>query len=176
MLSAACVSRRCRLRLLATVCWVNSVIKLNKQEHYSVLLQNEKEHVEPCCMVFMQNHAARFYMCKKTRKTGAGQSSIWGRYLASHLRTPYWACAVPSRWKGFLPPFLPVLGGYHKHPGHHLGIPVWSPQGITSLKVIPWLKTGLPVLACVRTRCENWIKKTKNKNWEPSKVQPFTRV
>jgi hypothetical protein len=33
--------------------------------------------------------------CKNTRKIGAEQSSIWGRYLASHLRTPHWACAVP---------------------------------------------------------------------------------
>jgi hypothetical protein len=35
---------------------------------------------------FMQNHAGPKNMCKKTRKTGTGQSSMGGVYLASRLQ------------------------------------------------------------------------------------------
>jgi hypothetical protein len=48
-------------------------------------LQNKKEHVEPCCMVLCMQQGSKD-MCKKTRKTGAIQSSILrGGCLGSRL-------------------------------------------------------------------------------------------
>jgi len=84
--------------------------------------------------------------------------------------SPCATSSPPTFVGGRVPIFLPVLGRYHNTPG----IPVWSPQGITLSEVIPWLKTGLPVLTCVRTGCENQI--FKNKIWEPGKVSPFSQV